>query len=288
MSRMSRAGIEKRSRESRTRSANFPSVIVPESHNILINPRHPERWAIFDEWAKQLAAKGVRQVNGYLIGDDNAFEEPGWSPGWAWDDLAFGYGAAASALQYNENQVELLIGPALEAGARAIISVWVFAVAAVSLLAGGRSNTMSVGITFAVVATGLWLVSAHDAFREARGESDPQQGRAGGRPRTELRLREGRQPDLFLRWALGGQAAELGRELVGDQPHLLDDVGVVHRLLAAGESAVLIDPAPGAPASAEGTQVRFVDQAVVAFGNATSTAQLAAVLEHAADVEALE
>ena len=43
--------------------------------------------------------------------------------GWAWDDLAVGYGAAVGALQYNENQVELLIGPGLEAGARAIISV---------------------------------------------------------------------------------------------------------------------------------------------------------------------
>lgn len=98
-------------------------LVVVSDGDPTINPRHPERWAIFDEWAKQLAAKGVRQVNGYLIGDDNAFEEPGWSPGWAWDDLAFGYGAAASALQYNENQVELLIGPGIEAGARGIISV---------------------------------------------------------------------------------------------------------------------------------------------------------------------
>ena len=34
-----------------------------------------------------------------------------------------GYGAAVGALQYNENQVELLVGPGLEAGGRAIISV---------------------------------------------------------------------------------------------------------------------------------------------------------------------
>ncbi len=98
-------------------------LIVVSDGDPTINPRHAERWAIFDEWGKQLAARGIRQVNGYLIGDDNAFEEPGWAPGWAWDDLAFGYGAAASALQYNENQVELLIGPGLEAGSRGIISV---------------------------------------------------------------------------------------------------------------------------------------------------------------------
>ena len=98
-------------------------LVVVSDGDPTINPRHPQRWAIFDEWGKQLAAKGIHTVNGYLIGDDNAFDEPGWGLGWAWDDLAFGYGAAVSALQYNENQVELLIGPALEAGARAIISV---------------------------------------------------------------------------------------------------------------------------------------------------------------------
>ena len=98
-------------------------LVVVSDGDPTINPRHPQRWAIFDEWGKQLAAKGIRTVNGYLIGDDNAFEEPGWGLGWAWDDLAFGYGAAASALQYNENQVELLVGPGQEAGSRGIISV---------------------------------------------------------------------------------------------------------------------------------------------------------------------
>jgi D-alanyl-D-alanine carboxypeptidase/D-alanyl-D-alanine-endopeptidase (penicillin-binding protein 4) len=98
-------------------------LVVVSDGDPTINPRHPERWAIFDEWGTQLAAKGIRTITGNLIGDDNAFEEPGWSPGWAWDDLAFGYGAAATALQYHENQVELLIGPGREAGARAIITV---------------------------------------------------------------------------------------------------------------------------------------------------------------------
>lgn len=98
-------------------------LIVVSDGDPTINPRHPARWPIFDDWGKQLAAKGIRTVNGYLIGDDNAFEEPGWAPGWAWDDLALGYGAPVSALQYNENQVELLIGPGLEAGSRGVISV---------------------------------------------------------------------------------------------------------------------------------------------------------------------
>jgi D-alanyl-D-alanine carboxypeptidase/D-alanyl-D-alanine-endopeptidase (penicillin-binding protein 4) len=67
-------------------------------------------------------AKGIRRIGGNLIGDDNAFAEPGYGFGWAWDDLATGYGAAVGGLQYNENQIELMILPGAEAGSRAIIS----------------------------------------------------------------------------------------------------------------------------------------------------------------------
>ncbi|HJU45029.1 MAG TPA: D-alanyl-D-alanine carboxypeptidase/D-alanyl-D-alanine-endopeptidase [Vicinamibacterales bacterium] len=98
-------------------------LIVVSDGDPTINPRHPERWSIFDEWGKQLAAKGVRRVNGYLIGDDNAFAEPGWARGWSWDDLAFGYGATVGALQYSENQVELLVGPGIDVGSRGVITV---------------------------------------------------------------------------------------------------------------------------------------------------------------------
>jgi choline kinase len=42
--------------------------------------------------------------------------------------------------------------------------------------------------------------------------------------------------------------------------------GGLERLLAAGEPAVLVDPAPARPAWAEGTRVRVVEGAVVAFG----------------------
>ena len=98
-------------------------LVIVSNGDPTINPRHPERWGAFDAWARQLYEKGLRRVGGQLIGDDNAFAEPGWGVGWAWDDLSLGYGAAVGALQYNENQVELLVGPGLEAGSRAIISV---------------------------------------------------------------------------------------------------------------------------------------------------------------------
>lgn len=114
-----------------------------------INPRHPDRWNRFDEWAKMLAAKGIKQVDGFLIGDDNAFEEPGWGQGWAWDDLAYGYGAGATALQYNENQVEVLVGPGQTVGSRAVVFLQPFGSGLtvdhqVSTVAAGEPGRLSV------------------------------------------------------------------------------------------------------------------------------------------------
>jgi D-alanyl-D-alanine carboxypeptidase/D-alanyl-D-alanine-endopeptidase (penicillin-binding protein 4) len=97
-------------------------VVIIGNGDPTINPRHPARWRAFDDWAAALRARGVKIINGSLVGDDSAFAEPGWGTGWAWDNLQYGYGAPVSALQYNENQVEVTIGPGMSAGARAIIS----------------------------------------------------------------------------------------------------------------------------------------------------------------------
>lgn len=96
-------------------------LIVSSNGDPTINPRHAERWRAFDDWGAALRAKGIRAVNGRVIGDDNAFEEPGWGIGWSWDDLQYGYGASAAALQYNEGQVDVTIGPGLAPGTPAIV-----------------------------------------------------------------------------------------------------------------------------------------------------------------------
>ena len=97
-------------------------LVIVGSGDPTINPRHPDRWAVLDAWAGQVAARGVKVINGHLIGDDNAFAEPGLGSGWSWDDLVTGYGSPIGALQYNENQVELLVGPGMAAGAAGIVS----------------------------------------------------------------------------------------------------------------------------------------------------------------------
>jgi choline kinase len=76
------------------------------------------------------------------------------------------------------------------------------------------------------------------------------------------------------RWANGNGAslAAVQGEVQGQALFVLvtaDHIfgeGGLEQLLVAGEPAVLIDPAPGTLAWAEGTRVRVVDQAVVGFG----------------------
>ncbi|MGE3277432.1 MAG: D-alanyl-D-alanine carboxypeptidase/D-alanyl-D-alanine-endopeptidase [Vicinamibacterales bacterium] len=97
-------------------------LVVVGNGDPTINPRHPERWRAFDDWAAALSARGIRIVNGRLIGDDRAFAEPGWGAGWAWDDLQYGYAAPVGALQYHENAVEVTVGPGMGPGNRAIIT----------------------------------------------------------------------------------------------------------------------------------------------------------------------
>ncbi|MCC7123987.1 MAG: D-alanyl-D-alanine carboxypeptidase/D-alanyl-D-alanine-endopeptidase [Acidobacteria bacterium] len=115
------------------------NLVVVGSGDPTINPRHPERWGALDDWAAALRARGIKVVSGHLIGDDNAFSEPGWGSGWSWDDLSAGYGAQIGALQYHENQVEIAVGPGLEPGARAIVSV---SPAGHGLLVENRANTV--------------------------------------------------------------------------------------------------------------------------------------------------
>jgi len=76
------------------------------------------------------------------------------------------------------------------------------------------------------------------------------------------------------RWADGNGAslAAVQGEVEGEAlfvlicaDHLFGEGGL-ERLVGAGAPAVLVDPAPDRPAWAEGTRVRVLDQAVVAFG----------------------
>src|SRR5690606_7949828 len=45
-------------------------LVIVGNGDPTINPRHPDRWRAFDEWAAELASRGVRVIGGNLVGDD--------------------------------------------------------------------------------------------------------------------------------------------------------------------------------------------------------------------------
>ncbi len=63
------------------------------------------------ELANALLQKGVREVTGNVIGDASYFRGEPIGDGWQWNDLQWYFGAEASALSINENQVELSVAP---------------------------------------------------------------------------------------------------------------------------------------------------------------------------------
>lgn len=53
--------------------------------------------------ADQIAAGGIRSIDGDILGDDSWFPWEPYGAGWAWDDLDWSYGAPVSALTVNDN-----------------------------------------------------------------------------------------------------------------------------------------------------------------------------------------
>ena len=65
--------------------------------------------ADFDALAEQVAAKGIKSIDGDIVGDDTYFENTPYAEGWSTDDLLWGYGAPVSALTLHDNQLDLTI-----------------------------------------------------------------------------------------------------------------------------------------------------------------------------------
>jgi len=67
-------------------------------------------------WIGALKAAGIRRIDGRIIGDDNAIEEPRPALAWAWDDLGYPTGSLFGALNYGENKTLVTIEPGSFAG----------------------------------------------------------------------------------------------------------------------------------------------------------------------------
>lgn len=68
------------------------------------------------ELADALAAKGVTEISGDVIGDDSYFPRERYPNGWEIDDMVWEYGAAISAIVVDDNTVALTLTPGEQAG----------------------------------------------------------------------------------------------------------------------------------------------------------------------------
>ena len=59
----------------------------------------------------QLVAKGVKRMNGDIVGDDTLYPYEPYAESWAQDDQVWGFGAPVSALSIANNQLELVTTP---------------------------------------------------------------------------------------------------------------------------------------------------------------------------------
>ena len=72
--------------------------------------------AVFQDWADSLQFRGIRRIEGRVVGDDNAFAEEIMGEGWAWDYQSDWYAAQISALSFNDNCVDILFTPGKAVG----------------------------------------------------------------------------------------------------------------------------------------------------------------------------
>jgi serine-type D-Ala-D-Ala carboxypeptidase/endopeptidase (penicillin-binding protein 4) len=74
--------------------------------------------------ADTLQARGVRQVQGDVVGDGSWFEAASLHPGWELFDLNWWYAAPVTGLAFNDNSLDFVWQPGIRVGAPALISMW--------------------------------------------------------------------------------------------------------------------------------------------------------------------
>src|SRR5262249_8970980 len=75
----------------------------------------PEK--VIAELASQIAARGVKDIAGDIVGDDSYFPRERYPGGWEIDDMVWEYGAAVSSIIVNDNTVMLTLSPGDRGGA---------------------------------------------------------------------------------------------------------------------------------------------------------------------------
>jgi D-alanyl-D-alanine carboxypeptidase/D-alanyl-D-alanine-endopeptidase (penicillin-binding protein 4) len=78
---------------------------------------------VLEQLADQVVQKGVKIIDGDLIGDDSYYAPERYGEGWAHDYLQWIDGAPVSALTFNDNVLFVKIQPGEKAGDKALVTV---------------------------------------------------------------------------------------------------------------------------------------------------------------------
>jgi D-alanyl-D-alanine carboxypeptidase/D-alanyl-D-alanine-endopeptidase (penicillin-binding protein 4) len=65
----------------------------------------------FEQWADSLRARGIKEITGRVIGDDNCFDDEVYGPGWSADYETDYYAAQLGGISFNDNCVDFRIVP---------------------------------------------------------------------------------------------------------------------------------------------------------------------------------
>lgn len=87
----------------------------------LVGSSKDETRGTLQKLANDLYARGVRSVSGNVVGDESYFRGNPLGDGWQWTDLQWYFGAEASALSINGNEVDVNFVPADKAGASPVV-----------------------------------------------------------------------------------------------------------------------------------------------------------------------
>ena len=66
---------------------------------------------VLAEMADQIVVRGIRSIEGDIVGDDSYFTYDRYPTGWAIEDMTYGYGAPVSAIALNDNTLQIEVRP---------------------------------------------------------------------------------------------------------------------------------------------------------------------------------
>lgn len=68
--------------------------------------------SLMETWKEALSAKGIKKINGAIVGDDSFFDPTPIPDTWVWGDMGNYYGMSVSGLCINDNLYQLFFKPA--------------------------------------------------------------------------------------------------------------------------------------------------------------------------------